>query len=281
MERNFMKDNLIFSLLLIFWLLILIVIFSTSYNVNFINYLLFSALILNMLIAYNLRIVAGLITSLFLVFGYGSYLLYSIIVLNTISEFKLEYAFWLVSFPVGAFLSGSLEREFRVLKERLREFEEREKLVLLDDVTGFYNPFGFFQRLEEEIKRAQRYKETFSILYINIVDWKELKNIYGEDGYKSILRVIANEILKNTRTTDIKGRIEDGVLGIILPDADINSVKIVKEKLHRALDKIIVEIGGKRRVISLKIKIGEAEFQEGEDTLIIWERAKDSSKYDV
>lgn len=281
MNRNLLKDNIIFSLLLIFWLLTLIVIFSTSYNVNFINYLLFSALILNMLISYNLGITSGLIASLFIIFIYGSYLLYSIIVLNTITEFKWEYAFWLISFPIGAFLSGSLEREFRFLKERIRELEEREKLVLLDDVTGFFNSFGFFQRLEEEIKRAQRYKETFSILYINIVDWKELKNIYGEDGYKSILKVIANEVLKNTRSTDIKGRIEDGVLGIILPDTDINSAKIVKEKLHRALDKIIVEIGGKRRVISLKIKIGEAEFQEGEDALIIWERAKDNSKYDV
>lgn len=275
------KDVLLFNILMIFWLIVLIFIFSTTPNTKFSNYILSSLLILNMILAYNLGLIEGLIASLIIIFIYGSYLLYSILVLGTITKLELEYVLWLFLFPIGTFLSGSLEYEFKKLKELLKKMEEKEKLILLDEITGFLNETGFFQRLEEETSRANRIREKLSVLCLKIADSKELKNIYGTQGYEEILKKISEEIIKNTRTIDIKGVIDEETIGIILPNTDLNSAKIVKEKLHKVLDRIIVEIKGKKRSLSLRINIGEAEYTPGEDFLSLWERAKENSRYDV
>lgn len=86
-------DILIFDLLMIFWLCIFILVFGTTQNVAFINYILSAALVINMVIAYNLGLITGLITSLIIIFGYGSYLLYSVLVLGTITEFRISMSF--------------------------------------------------------------------------------------------------------------------------------------------------------------------------------------------
>lgn len=283
MKRNLenIKDVLFFNLLMVFWMLTLTFIFSTASNTNFLNYILTSLLILNMILTYNLGLIAGLITSMVIIFAYGSYILYSILVLGTITKFEVEYAIWLFLFPIGAFIVGNFEYEFRKLKEEIRRIKEKENLILLDEITGFLNINGFFQRLEEEISRANRTKEKVSVLCLKLADIKELRNIYGEKGFEEILKTISNEIVKNTRVIDVKGVIDDDTIGIILPNTDLNSAKIVKEKLHKVLDRIIVEINGKKRPISLRINIGEAEYNFTEDFLSLWERAKENTRYDV
>jgi diguanylate cyclase (GGDEF)-like protein len=154
-------------------------------------------------------------------------------------------------------------------------------LILLDELTGFLNTQGFFQRLEEEVGRANRFKEMLSVLYVNISDMGELKSVYGEEGYREILKTIAQTILANTRVVDIKGLIDEGTIGIILPGVNLDSARVVKEKLHNLLDKVIIEVKGRKRPITIRLRIGEAEYQQGEDALLLWERAKDTSRYDV
>ncbi|MCX7795397.1 MAG: GGDEF domain-containing protein [bacterium] len=274
-------DILIFDLLMIFWLCIFILVFGTSQNVNFINYVLAGALVINMVIGYNLGLIPGLIASLIIIFGYGSYLLYSVLVLGTITEFRIEYVLWLFAMPLGTYLSGRLEREVSNLLNSLERYRIADKLILLDELTGFLNTQGFFQRLEEEVGRANRFKEMLSVLYVNVSDMSELKGVYGEDGYREIIKTIAQTITTNTRVVDIKGLIDEGTIGIILPSINLDSARIVKEKLHNLLDRIVVEVKGRKRPISIRLRIGEAEYQQGEDALILWERAKDISRYDV
>ncbi|MCX7942598.1 MAG: diguanylate cyclase [Dictyoglomaceae bacterium] len=275
------KDILIFDLFIIFLFIVLVFLFSASFNVNFENFILISFLIINLIIAYNAGLIEGLIFSLFIILGYGTYILYNILITTSITDFELKYAIWFLIFPIGTYLVGSLEREFRRLKEYIEKSKGKEKLILLDEITGFLNASGFFQRLEEEVSRANRVSEPLSVLYINISDSKELKNIYGREGYEKILEKISEEINKNTRVIDVKGIIDELTLGIILPNTDLNSAKIVKEKLHKFLDKIIVDINGKKKTVSVKIKIGEAQYNFGEDYILFWERAKENSRYDV
>lgn len=278
---GFRSDILIFNLLMIFYLCVFTLVFSISYNVEFSSYLLLSALIVNMVLSYNLGLIPGLIASLIIIFGYGSYILYSILILGTITEFKLEYSIWFFAIPIGAYLSGRLGREVETLLQSLDKYKVADKLILLDELTGFLNAQGFFQRLEEEIGRSNRFKEPLSILYVNISDVNELRSVYGEDGYRNILSIIAQGITGNTRIVDIKGLIDNGTIGIILPGTNLDSAKAVKEKLHKLLDKVVIEVRGRKRPVSLRLKIGEAECQTGDDALILWERAKEASRYDV
>ncbi len=275
------RDILIFNLFMIFWVILLIFLFSTSFNVNFENFILISLLIINMLVAYNIGLIEGLIFSVFMILGYGTYILYNILVTASIVDFELKYAFWFFVFPIGAYLVGSLEREYGRLKEQVEKIREKEKLILLDEITGFLNINGFFHRLKEEVTRANRTNLSLSVLYVFISDARELKNIYGREGYEKILEKISEEINKNTREIDIKGIIDESTIGIILTNTDLDSANIVREKLHKFLDRILVEIDGKRRPISLKVRIGVAQYNTGEDFILLWERAKENSSYDV
>jgi diguanylate cyclase (GGDEF)-like protein len=276
------QDIIYFDLIMIFWMAVLVAIFSSSYNINIIQFALSGFLVLAIVAGYNLGLLWGLIFALFLVFGYGSYLLYGVVVTGEISELRVDLIIWLFMIPVGAYLAGQLSHYVAMLVWQQEACKVMEDLVTLDDVTGFLNGRGFFRELEIEVDRARRFDLPLSVLVIRIANMAEMRSVYGVSGIRSIIKAVSEQIDQIVRSVDKKGLIDIDTIALILPETPGDGAKVVAEKIHRAVERVKVDFERGRRVIKLRIAVGTAEFSpDTEDAYVLYDRARDEANKDM
>lgn len=276
------QDIIYFDLIMIFWMAVLVAIFSSSYNINIIQFALSGLLVLAIVAGYNLGLLWGLIFALFLVFGYGSYLLYGVVVTGEISELRVDLIIWLFMIPVGAYLAGQLSHYVAMLVWQQEACKVMEDLVTLDDMTGFLNGRGFFRELEIEVDRARRFDLPLSVLVIRIANMTEMRSVYGVSGIRSIIKAMSEQIDQIVRSVDKKGLIDIDTIALILPETPGDGAKVVAEKIQRAVERVKVDFERGRRVIKLRIAVGTAEFSpETDDAYVLYDRARDEANKDM
>lgn len=97
---------------------------------------------------------------------------------------------------------------------------------LFDDETGAYRSEVFGHLVEREVRRALRYQEFLVVLALDLgAQPRQLPNP------RSVLRLAAEQILREVRTTDIVGRLGDQ-LGIALVCVTIEDAQMVAERLQ-------------------------------------------------
>lgn len=109
-------------------------------------------------------------------------------------------------------LSGNIERiigkkafSAEELSRSIRELEliYPQKAGLFDDITGLLDHNYFNIRLAQEINRANRYNFAFSIIFIDMDNFKEYCNIVGNFHSDIALKKIADIFKKYLRGSDV------------------------------------------------------------------------------
>jgi len=125
--------------------------------------------------------------------------------------------------------------------------QEIKGLSITDGLTDLYNFRYLQERLEEETKRAQRFRRPLALIMADIDHFKEFNDTYGHPEGNKVLKVLANILKANVREIDIVGRYGGEEFIIILPEAD-------REEAQRIAERI-------------RIKVEEYNFQNKEDHL--------------
>jgi diguanylate cyclase (GGDEF)-like protein len=113
---------------------------------------------------------------------------------------------------------------------------EREKLVArVDDLTGIANRRQFFEVLQTELNRSQRYKRPFTIVYIDLDGFKVVNDQSGHQTGDKLLRAVANRAKSILRATDIMARMGGDEFVILLPELGQDPAQIVVPKIQSAL----------------------------------------------
>ncbi len=113
---------------------------------------------------------------------------------------------------------GSLSKEYLV--DQIKELESLypKRAGLVDEVTGLFNHRYLNIRLNQETKRADRYKQSCSLLIIAIDDLQTYIAGNGEFHGNAVLRKSAELIKKTLRGYDIATRYGMDELAILLPN---------------------------------------------------------------
>jgi diguanylate cyclase (GGDEF)-like protein len=125
------------------------------------------------------------------------------------------------------------------LNEEKRNTEEKnialEAISLRDELTGLYNRRGFFTLGEKELKKAQKEKKNFIVLYFDLDGLKHINDTFGhEEGDYAINSAakIINSILRNE---DIPARLGGDEFVAITLNTDIKSVQVILNRLKKKL----------------------------------------------
>ncbi len=136
-----------------------------------------------------------------------------------------------------------LTDHFNKLLQTIQDYYKRlEELSYKDPLTGLYNRRKFEELLEYEIYRAKRYNHEFSILMIDIDNFKYINDTFGHPTGDLVLKEIASFILTNVRQSDIPARIGGDEFALILPETSPDNGLTVAEKLRRLLCETPVSI---------------------------------------
>lgn len=137
-----------------------------------------------------------------------------------------------------------------------KEMQEKlEKQATMDYLTELYNRRYFTSRLEEEVSKIKRDRDsTTSLMIFDLDKFKQINDTLGHLTGDFVLKEFADIVKKNLRKTDIAGRIGGEEFAMILPNTDISNASILANRIREEVSSKIVTIDEKD--INFTVSIG-------------------------
>lgn len=156
--------------------------------------------------------------------------------------------------------------------EKAHLYQEVVSLSQTDGLTGLNNRRMFQERLEMEVKRAQRFNREISLLMLDIDHFKEFNDTYGHPQGDEVLKATAKILSQSVRSIDFASRYGGEEFAVILIESKLNDAIKAAERIRSAMEKHIFIVEGKRTFCT--ISIGAASYpRDAEDVKTLLERA--------
>ena len=179
-------------------------------------------------------------------------------------------------------LIQAAEEKTERLVQRLNELEaETEELrqkvsthslqALTDTLTGIPNRYAYEERLNQEYTRWKRYNQPLSLMIVDIDNFKHINDKYGHRAGDKALRIIANQLKKMTRETDLIARYGGDEFVLLLPETTSKGAMRIADKLLDAIENCAFHFREKK--VTITISCGISEFREGDTPADAFERA--------
>jgi len=153
--------------------------------------------------------------------------------------------------------------------ERIELYSRLEELSIIDGLTGIYNKRYFLKRFSEEFERAEKFKLNFSLLIIDIDDFKKINDTFGHIVGDGVLKEVSKRIKNNIRSIDFVCRFGGDEFIAIFPETGkINAVSAA-ERLSLAISLQPFKIFND--IINITVSIGIGSYPENtlyQDVLI-------------
>jgi diguanylate cyclase (GGDEF)-like protein len=141
---------------------------------------------------------------------------------------------------------GDLARDVDRMADELLE-------ALKDPLTGLLNHRAFQERLDEELRRAERDKRPVSLIALDIDDFKVINDTLGHASGDDALRLLASAIRAELRPGDACGRVGGDEFMIVLPGAAVESADRVMGRLRARTDEFAIGASGQPVTLSAGI----------------------------
>ena|SRR3989338_3761354 len=139
--------------------------------------------------------------------------------------------------------------------ENSRLYERTVVLSNSDSLTGLWH-HGYFQYLlTEEIKKASSEKQNFTILMIDLDDFKKFNDTYGHQAGDAILRNISDVFREVSRKIDTVARYGGEEFTVILPNTKKAEALVLAERLRKYVEESQLSK-------NITISVGVATFPE-------------------
>ncbi len=151
-----------------------------------------------------------------------------------------------------------------------------KEMAMLDPLTGVANRRGFQLLAQTEINRSRRYNHPFSVMFIDIDDFKKINDHFGHLTGDRLLLAVVQTIRNNVRAIDIVARFGGDEFVVLLVRSEEKSASLVAGKLHQQLLSIM-----KTNHWNVTLSIGLATYHTAPDTLAEIIKEADELMYQV
>jgi two-component system cell cycle response regulator len=142
----------------------------------------------------------------------------------------------------------------------LKVFEEANHFSKCDSLTGLYNRGYFEESLSGEISRSRRYDTEFSILLLDLDDFKQVNDTMGHLAGDFVLKKVSNLIINEKREEDVVARYGGEELVVILPETNKVNTIIKAERIRKKIQDMSLVFDGKQ--INVSVSGGIATFPQ-------------------
>lgn len=144
----------------------------------------------------------------------------------------------------------ALARQVISLLEMRSLVAQLDMLSTTDGLTGLRNRRAFDEKLIVEHQRSARSKQPFSLLLMDVDNFKSYNDAYGHQAGDDVLADVARIVQYTVRSYDMAARYGGEEFAVILPDTDKSGAMDLAERLRRAVEraewmnrKITISIG--------------------------------------
>ena len=153
-------------------------------------------------------------------------------------------------------LNRKLSNAHQSLAVKSRELEQ---LSITDPLTGMFNRMKFEELLQREIKRVQRSGECFSLIMLDVDNFKAINDTYGHQAGDSVLKDISGFLEASIREADSLGRWGGEEFLILCPNTSDKGAATLAEHLRRLIAARKPAAAG-----GVTCSFGVAEYRQGE-----------------
>ncbi|HEY1554301.1 MAG TPA: sensor domain-containing diguanylate cyclase [Kofleriaceae bacterium] len=153
------------------------------------------------------------------------------------------------------------------------------ELAMVDGLTGLFVRRYFDARIEEEVERSKRYGSPFSVVMMDVDDFKKLNDTYGHLVGDRVLRAIANVVKAQMRGVDTAARYGGEEIAVILPRTEMVGAYNLAERIREGIAELRITTDEEPpRALSVTASLGiaaypESKAQTGEDLVRRADRA--------
>ncbi|MFC1875948.1 GGDEF domain-containing protein [Thermodesulfobacteriota bacterium] len=163
-------------------------------------------------------------------------------------------------------------------------FEKTLKESKYDGLTGLLNRQALDDVLNLELNRARRHKESLSLIFFDLDNFKRVNDIHGHLAGDEALKAVARTLLMEKRLEDLAGRYGGEELVLLLPETNKESARIIGERVRKKVEALTIAWNNAN--IRLTVSGGLSSFPEEADSVISLiqtadeaaQRAKDMGK---
>jgi diguanylate cyclase (GGDEF)-like protein len=133
----------------------------------------------------------------------------------------------------------------RTLLEFKAYLDVCEEAAFTDHLTGLANRRRFERQLEREVGRVLRFGHPFSLLMIDIDNFKKLNDTFGHDAGDDAIRRISRVLREGTRGIDLAARIGGEEFAVLLVETSQSAGTEVAERLRVSIKALETPSGGR------------------------------------
>ncbi|ABC81329.1 response regulator receiver modulated diguanylate cyclase [Anaeromyxobacter dehalogenans 2CP-C] len=175
------------------------------------------------------------------------------------------------------------ERELRARVERtlrlVRSQSALRELAQTDALTGLANLRAFRARVEEEVKRARRYRTPLTCVMADMDNLKPINDELGHAAGDRAIAAVAAVIREELRETDFGARYGGDEFVILLPHTSGEEGRVFAERVCTRLHETVLEVSGERVALGASFGVACLPEEDGDDGADALVRAADAALY--
>lgn len=164
------------------------------------------------------------------------------------AAFATQVASVLGPFVLVAFLTILLSENIHIAKARIRALADH------DELTELYNMRAFSKLAERHAEIARRSGAVYSLLFIDIANLKAINDGYGHEAGNRAIRLVADALIRLTRSTDIVGRYGGDEFAVLLADVEDSIAAEIAQRIRNVVYSTTLEAD--TRIVRVRVNVG-------------------------
>ncbi|WP_456402822.1 diguanylate cyclase [Persephonella sp.] len=177
------------------------------------------------------------------------------------------------------FLKTQIKKYHSEIHQLREELSNAKTEATMDFLTGLVNRRRFERALEDAIKDYETRNYPFSLIYVDIDNFKDINDNFGHNIGDIVLKEIATIFKFYLRANTIIGRIGGEEFAILLPGVEIEDAVKIAERLRNIIYNREIRIGSRKdEILRVTASLGVTQVKKGDTVNSILHRA-DTAMY--
>jgi len=146
--------------------------------------------------------------------------------------------FWNLAVTLGVFAFFTY-----LLFSLLNALDQEREMSRYDPLTGVANRRYFLELLDAEISRSRRYRRPFTLVYMDLDNFKAINDLQGHAAGDSLLSKVAELLLRGTRNVDTPGRLGGDEFALLMPETGYDAARAALANLQKQISAMMSSNG--------------------------------------
>ena len=156
-------------------------------------------------------------------------------------------------------MMAAVADQIAIALDRARQFSNEART---DHLTGLANRREFERAIEREVALAERHGRQIAVMMIDVDNLKKINDRHGHGAGDSALKLVAQELQRVMRASDVCGRLGGDEFAVAMPETDLHWAGEVARRLRNSIEAMNL---GARSTNTVEVSIGLGAWSPGMD----------------